>query len=122
LTEYRAAVGHYPSPEEISDALNIDHDREVMARMSKDSMAWIRAEESVVSGCLQIAASRLLGQSTQEAAGSHEMYDGVIELEGLRSENRKRWAPQKASKGEPRRVLAKPRKSEKTNGKPKSRP
>jgi hypothetical protein len=37
-------------------------------------------EDSVVRGALQIAASRLLGQKAQEAAGEREMYQGMRDI------------------------------------------
>jgi hypothetical protein len=42
------------------------------------------AEASIVAGSLQIAASRLLGQHTQERAGCREMLEGIEELREAR--------------------------------------
>lgn len=41
----------------------------------------------MVAGGLQIAASQLLAQNTQERAGESEMFDGLRIIEKQRSEN-----------------------------------
>lgn len=43
----------------------------------------------VVRGALQVAASRLVGQRTQEAAGRTEIHNGLQLWEGVRQEQRK---------------------------------
>jgi hypothetical protein len=48
------------------------------------------AEQSIIRGALQIAASRLIGQRTQEATGHREMYDGLQRLEAIKAQIRKR--------------------------------
>jgi hypothetical protein len=37
----------------------------------------LEAERKLLRGALQISASRLLGQNTQEIIGEHELYEGV---------------------------------------------
>lgn len=89
---YRDKVGHWPSSWEIDEALSIRDERENNAY----DEAWERecARESVVRGCLQVAASRLMGQNTQEQRGRSEMMEGVRELERIHDESRKKLAEQ----------------------------
>jgi hypothetical protein len=91
MVEYREAVGHYPSSEEISNALSLDLDPEVRARMSQENMMEIYARQRIVHGSLQIAASHLLGQRAQEAAGRHEMHEGMRDWDRAIEELNKRW-------------------------------
>ncbi|MDT9598549.1 hypothetical protein [Sphingosinicella rhizophila] len=74
---YREATERFPPPEVISEALTLPH-REVPGgdRLRQDIED---ADEMVVDGSLQIAASRLLDQMTQVAAGREEMRRGVRE-------------------------------------------
>lgn len=89
---YRAAAGYFPSSDEISRALSVSYDGDVERNLSANDLAWLHGERAVVRGSLQIAASRLLGQATQEAAGSSEMHKGLREIEQIREKNRKRMA------------------------------
>ena len=41
------------------------------------------AENEIISGALQIIASRLAGQPTHESAGEHEMFAGIRQRETL---------------------------------------
>jgi hypothetical protein len=47
--------------------------------------AFARAEEKMLRGAMQIIASRLLGQNSQEAAGDDELFDGFSIIEELRA-------------------------------------
>lgn len=42
-------------------------------------------------GALQVTASPLLGQSTQEAAGEHEMNAGIVAINAYRAKELKKW-------------------------------
>lgn len=52
----------------------------------RGQLALVRAEERIVRGLLQIAASRLVGQTTQERAGESEMYAELRDLKDAREE------------------------------------
>lgn len=72
---YAAEKGHSPSADTLHRLLSIprpsrpaaDHDERVL-----DSRI-----DAVVSGALQVAASRLLGQASQEAAGTKEILNAA---------------------------------------------
>jgi len=81
---YRAATGAFPGHYEIVEAISLR--AEANARKHTDK--WSHAIDDIVQGSLQIAASQLLGQSTQEAAGRHEMMEGVARIEAIREANR----------------------------------
>jgi hypothetical protein len=87
---YREKVGHWPASWEIDQALSIRREDE---NASYDD-AWERdyARETIVRGALQVAASRLVGQNTQEQRGRSELMDGVNSMERIREEARKRLA------------------------------
>ena len=89
MIAYKDAVGYYPSSEELTAPLAHGYDEERLDRMSDDHRATAYAEEAMVRGALQIAASRLLGQRTQESAGHSEMYKGLNEIVGLREKRRR---------------------------------
>jgi hypothetical protein len=76
------------------------------------------AEERIIRGVLQVVASRLVHQRTQEAAGDSEMYDGIRSLENLRAEARKAQA--KAARGPDAGVVkGRPTKPKAKVGRPK---
>ena len=83
--EYRSIVGHYPSDYEIREALLV---REEPPSGPRDrEIRWSYAIEDIIAGSLQMAASRLAGQPTQERAGESEMFKGFYEIEKIREEN-----------------------------------
>jgi hypothetical protein len=87
---YHEKVGHWPATWEIDQALSIRRDD---TNATYDE-AWERehACETVIRGALQVTASRLVGQNTQEERGRSEMMDGVNTVERIREEARKRRA------------------------------
>ncbi len=72
--------------------LSIERDPELVDRMTDDHLERYYAEQSIIRGSLQQAASRLIGQGTQESAGRGEMYDGLREIGAIRERERKKWA------------------------------
>lgn len=106
--QYREQVGCWPSSWEIDQALSI---REETENPTYDD-AWERehARDSIIRGALQVTASRLVGQNTQEQRGRSEMMDGVRELEHIREEARKRMAEAERARRQslkPKKVAAK---------------
>lgn len=87
---YRDAAGHWPASHEISEALSIS--RDYFTDVYND--AWERedARDTIVRGALQVVASRLVGQNTQEQRGRSEMTDGLLRLERIRAERAQREA------------------------------
>jgi len=81
---YRDQAGAYPSNYDIHQAISLRS--EGNARKHTDK--WSHAIDDIVQGSLQIAASQLLGQSTQEAAGESELMEGVARIEAIREANR----------------------------------
>jgi hypothetical protein len=69
MVEYQKVVGHYPSSEELGAALDIDLDYQEMSNYSEHNREWSYAQQTLIHGALQMAASKLLEQRTQEAAG-----------------------------------------------------
>lgn len=89
LVEYQEAVGHWPPSHELSEMLSIDHPGEWRSQSNSSERDFLEATECIVRGALQKAASRLIGQLTQERAGGRELYDGVRDLENARAEMRR---------------------------------
>lgn len=111
---YRDAAGVWPSSEQIANALDLaspDFDE----RWPEGESDFVYGKEAMIRGGLQVAASRLLGQRTQETAGGRELMEGFYLIEQRRETNRKRYAPKfterKATKAKPakRAKPAKPR-------------
>ncbi len=95
--QYRDTVGQWPSSWEIDQALSISRERH--GQQTYDE-AWQReqARDTVIRGALQVSASRLVGQNTQEQRGRSEMMDGLRELEQIREETRKRAAEEEKAR------------------------
>jgi hypothetical protein len=87
---YREQVGHFPASEELGNALDIDTPSERLDQLSADAEAVVTARETIIHGALQVAASRLLEQRPQEAAGATELDEGIEALEAARQERRKK--------------------------------
>ncbi len=108
LQEYREKVGYWPTSWELDQALSIyRHDENA----TYDEM-WERedAVETIVCGALQVVASRLVDQKTQEHRGHSELMDGFYALERIREETRKRLAQAERARRQPKRAKMPPRK------------
>ena len=86
MVDYQEAVGSWPSGHDLSVSLSIRQDGEWKRQLDDDELDRLLAEGHVIRGALQIAASRLLCQTTQERAGDTQMGDGVRQLERLNAE------------------------------------
>lgn len=91
FNSYRDAHGCYPSSFEIMEALRLNKDESYLERCSEESLTWYHAEKKMVRGALQVAASQLLGQLTQERAGDSEMFEGMRPIEEIRERNRRQY-------------------------------
>jgi hypothetical protein len=95
---YKEANGYWPSAELLASILKFDSGiEELQGRSSKEDFdRWeqvglldrMQAEYEVCRGALQIVASRILGQRTQESAGSSELSEGIRSLESARNRRR----------------------------------
>lgn len=87
---YFDKVGSWPAAWEIDQALAIGRDRDTQVY----DEAWERAvaRETILRGSLQVAASRLVGQNTQENRGRSELMEGVNSIIQIREEARMRLA------------------------------
>ncbi|MBY3344887.1 hypothetical protein [Rhizobium laguerreae] len=83
--DYHAALGEWPSSYLISETLSLRH-RENHATSDR-AWEWEEAMRQMVAGGLQVAASQLLKQNTQQRAGESEMFEGLRVIEKQRSEN-----------------------------------
>ncbi|TAU91267.1 hypothetical protein ELI41_23380 [Rhizobium leguminosarum] len=83
--DYHTALGEWPSSHLISETLSLRH-REYRATTDR-AWEWEEAMRQMVAGGLQVAASQLLKQNTQQRAGESEMFDGLRVIEKQRSEN-----------------------------------
>jgi hypothetical protein len=79
--------------------------------MKDGTFERMSAEHTLYRGVLQIVASRMIGQNTQERAGDEEFHRGLRELEEIREKRRRKFLEeQRASRPVPRRSTAKKRK------------
>lgn len=83
MKAYHATAGCYPSADEIANVLSLTRREEVVS----DEMTY--AVDTMISGALQMAASELVGQRTQESRGRSELFVGLTEAETIRAANRK---------------------------------
>lgn len=90
LDAYRTVVGAYPKAKVFKSFLNLsvfgfdpdewasEKERAALEVLSLSGYPErMEAERMIHRGSLQVAASRLMSQHTQEIAGEHEMYQGV---------------------------------------------
>lgn len=68
------------------------------------------ARNAIVSGALQVAASRLVGQYPIECQGQREMDQGMQAIEVIREANRQKWAASVQPVRKPRMPKPKPSK------------
>ncbi|RWM94615.1 MAG: hypothetical protein EOR86_15575 [Mesorhizobium sp.] len=120
--QYRETIGCLPDSWEIDRILSI---QPAGADGEQYGERWERehARETIVRGSLQIAASRLAGQNTQEQRGRSEMMSGVNDILSIREEARKRTAEaeraqRRAAANAAGRKKTKPRKRRKVEGDP----
>lgn len=95
LRDYHDAAGYLPSAHELTEILSIRY-----ARQHRDG--WTDGVDEIVQGALQIAASQLIGQSTQESAGESELMKGWDAINRWREKNR-RGRLEEVAKGKPGR-------------------
>jgi hypothetical protein len=93
IQEYRAAFGIWPW-DEFARVLNPTDDRTTRQDWSAEDRWRADAEDLIIRGVLQVVASRLVDQKTQEAAGNSEMNMGLREMQEIRDANRKAHAKQ----------------------------
>src|SRR5580698_9889249 len=77
------SVGLSPYADEFSRALDVSNDLETTSQRSAEDRYRDEVEDLIIRGVLQIVASRLVRQKTQEAAGRSEMVLGLRALEEL---------------------------------------
>lgn len=113
---YFDKVGSWPAAWEVDQALAIGRDRDTQVY----DEAWERAvaRETILRGSLQVAASRLVGQNTQENRGRSELMEGVNSIIQIREEARMRRAEEERAQRQAERAKrtakTKPNKSRST--------
>lgn len=100
------ACGMWPSSEDLESTLSLSEEPSGVA--GREAL-WQYAEEAMVKGALQMAASTLLEQRTQRAAGHTQLFKGLIEIERMREENHREFfgQPKAAKVRQDREALAK---------------
>mgnify|MGYP006956294673 CR=1 FL=1 len=83
VRDYQRAHGHFPPALEYQKALSIEEKRDAA---SETNQMRQEAIERIVRAGLQVAASRLLGQRTQETSAEHDIFVGVDEVQAWRAE------------------------------------
>jgi hypothetical protein len=122
--KFRDAHGHWPSSDFIQRELALhdeyEHqlDRQAKGKASPEAIELLRKENylerlsavhTICRGALQIAASGLIGQDTQQRAGESELHEGLRQIERIREERiRKAQEDARAARLTP--VTRKPRK------------
>lgn len=81
---YREITGVYPSASEVACMLQVERDDDRFRGCDNDDLTMMFAQREMVRGALQIAASELLGQRTQEARGEDELFQGLQRHEKAR--------------------------------------
>jgi len=84
---FHETAGRWLRPDEIEDMLSLRY-REP-GGLTERAQEWSGAIQTMVQGSLQVAASQLLQQTTQERAGESEMFRGLEIIERQRDENRR---------------------------------
>jgi hypothetical protein len=110
LDRYQKATGAFPKARVYRNFLSLDirqFDPKAWMKAGEDRAARMLAmsgypermegERLIHRGALQVVASRLLYQNTQEIIGDHEMYEGVHLLKDSLAVNNVYWRRMKAS-------------------------
>lgn len=77
--EYRDVVGHWPTTWELTAAIDVS-DKYDDSKLPDEVQEHNFCFENIVLGSLQVAASRLVGQNTQVAAGRSQVSDALHTL------------------------------------------
>lgn len=93
---YFDKVGSWPTAWEIDQALDIERRYETTSY--DDAWKHEMARETILRGSLQVAASRLVGQNTQERRGQSELMEGVNSIVRIREEERMRFAEEERAR------------------------
>jgi hypothetical protein len=102
ICDYKTHNGHWPSSTFVRTAVDPyawkpseprsyaeERLREIAAGSPQlREYEWADAKKDVHVGSLRVVASKLLGQSTQQAHGESLMFRGIKRLEDMRRENR----------------------------------
>lgn len=86
--EYHEKVGRFVSDHAVAAALRLE--REKIHDYDSFEGQRLLAMRQMMDGSLQLAASRLRGQLTQQRRGESEMFEAFRELEDLYQERRKK--------------------------------
>ena len=89
FVRYYEATGMAVPADELSTILSIEHDPQLLAQFSGLERDRLDAGQAVIRGALQVAASRLLDQKTQETIGQREMFEGVRAIGRIHDEMRR---------------------------------
>ena len=89
IETYEKAAGRAPGPLDFSGCLETSYDEELIRRLDVIEQERVEAVETILSGSLQIAASRLLGQETQKTLAGNKLYKGMRDMERVREQARK---------------------------------
>lgn len=119
VERYREVVGHYPSDHELSEFIRFD------GQYGDKGDSVTDAYDKIAQGALQLVASTIVGQKTQQSAGESEMTTGVGWLGEAREENRLRHfgtAAQKAKIAEQDRISEEMARRGRELGSPKKAP
>lgn len=87
MSDYSKEVGTWPSSHHLQASL--DCQRDLTDYLRSEYFEELDAYEIMLRGALQVVASRLLEQKTQESAGDHQLHDGRRMLEKAREDRRK---------------------------------
>ncbi len=101
IQAYRDAAGLGLSDYELSEMLSVREEHHGKGYSAAD-WDWASGIEQMMRGGLQLAASRLLEQRTQEQAGQSEMFDGARAIERSREERRREFHPNRQKSVGPR--------------------
>ncbi|MFT8246599.1 hypothetical protein [Roseomonas sp. BN140053] len=117
IEAYQEIAGPTLFADDIAAALRIQEHYRHLPSLSSREAERLDAEEQVVRGALQVVASKLLGQRTQEAAGDDEMHRGIREFGEIRAEaKREHLVAMRALKAPKARSKARARPSTKKPG------
>lgn len=106
--DYKQVVGCYPDDYEISEILR-DPLRTNTDKLDDFACEEVYAERALLAGAMQVLASKLAAQRTQETVGGREMWEGIRAVEKARKARNadwdKRWAARQAAEAAERKSL-----------------
>jgi hypothetical protein len=88
VKEYQETLGHPPPADQLGHAIYFDPE-EAFSKLPPERQDVQYAIQAIIDGAMQMAASRLLDQSTHRTNGEDRIREGIRAFEAAKERNKK---------------------------------